>query len=149
MDHLLALASKLVASKLVASGAALAGVAVAFVEASGATAVVSVEIEAASAEIEAASAEIEVGMVEEAALATKAEVALEAEEDSQTALHRQMHQADQAEGEAVGMGVALPMVLDPTMATAAAAMDMVLAATTVAARAAHPGLTAVEINVVG
>jgi hypothetical protein len=143
LDHLLALASK-----LVASGAALAGVAVAvaFVEASGATAVVSVEIEAASAEIE-------VGMVEEAALATKAEVALEAEEDSQTALPRQMHQADQAEGEAVGMvvgmGAALPMVLDPTMATAAAAMDMVLAATTVAARAAHPGLTAVEINVVG
>jgi hypothetical protein len=137
LDHLLALASK-----LVASGAALAGVAVAFVEASGATAVVSVETEAASAEIE-------VGMAEEAALATKAVVALEAEEDSQTALHRQMHQADQAEGEAVGMEVALPMVLDPTMATAAAAMDMVLAATTVAARAAHPGLTAVEINVVG
>ena len=127
-------------------------VAVAFVEASGATAVVSVETEAASAEIE-------VGMAEEAALATKAEVALEAEEDSQTALHRPMHQADQAEREAVGMvvgmEVALPMVLDPSMATAAtaataaAAMDMVLAATTVAARAAHPGLTAVEINVVG
>jgi hypothetical protein len=62
-----------------------------------------------------------------------------------------MHQADLAEGEAVGMvvgmEVALSTALDPTMATAAAAMDMVLAATTVAARAAPPDLTAVEINV--
>jgi NADPH-dependent glutamate synthase beta subunit-like oxidoreductase len=142
LDHRLALASK-----VVVSGAALAGVAVAAsAEALGATAVVLVETEAASAEIE-------VGMADEAVLATKAEVALEAEEDSQMAHHRQMHRVDQVEGGAVGMVVGMEAaprtVLDPTMATAAVAMDMVPAATIVAARAAHPGLTAVEINVVG
>lgn len=143
LDHRLALASKVVVSE-----AALAGVVVvaASAEALGATAVVVL------VETEAASAEIEVGMADEAALATKAEVALEAEGDSQTAHHRQMHQVDQAEGGAVGMVVGMEaaprMVLDPTMATAAVAMDMVPAATIVAARAAHPGLTVVEINVV-
>jgi hypothetical protein len=104
--------------------------------------------------IEAVSAEIEVGLAGEGALVTKGEVALEAEEDSQTARPHRMRQVAQAAREAVDMVVgtelALRMVLDPTMATVAVAMDMVLVVneTIVAARAAHPGLTAVEINAV-
>lgn len=105
------------------------------------------------AEIEAVSVETAVGMAEEAALAIKVEVALEAEADSQTAHLRPMRRVDQAECEAgvmvVGMEVAQRMELDLTMATVAGALDMAPVATTVVVRAAHPGLTAVETNAVG
>jgi hypothetical protein len=122
-------------------GVALEGAVVVSVEASEV-------IEADLVGREVALAEIEVGMADEAALATRAAVALEVEEDSQTVRHHRMRRVDQAEREAVGMELALRMVLDPTMATAVVAMDMVLAVneTTVVARAAHPGLTAVEIS---
>jgi hypothetical protein len=102
---------------------------------------------------EAGLAGIEVGSAVEGALATKVQVASEAEEDSQTVHLHQMRQADKADRGAVGMVVdtepVLPMVLDLTMATGAVAMGMVLVVNEiiVAAPAARQGLTAVEINV--
>jgi hypothetical protein len=102
---------------------------------------------------EAGLAGIEVGSVVEEALATKVQVASEAEEDSQTVHPHQMHRADPADREVVGMVVGtepvLPTVLDLTMATGAVAMGMVLVVNEiiVAAPAARQGLTAVEINV--
>jgi hypothetical protein len=137
--------------KVEVSEVALADAVVASAEASGVIEVVSAETEVVSAESEVVSVESEVGMAEEVALATKVEAVLEAEEGSQTAHHHQMRQVDQAEREAVGTELALRMVRDPTMATVEVAMDTVLVVneTSVAARAAHPGSTAVEINVVG
>jgi hypothetical protein len=110
-------------------------------------------IEAVSVVTEVGLAGIEVGSAVEGALAIKAQVASEAEEDSQTVHPHQMHQADQADHEAVGMVVGtelvLPTVPDLTMATGAVAMGTVLVVNEiiVAARAARQGLTAAEINV--
>jgi hypothetical protein len=141
LDHPLALASKAEGSE-----AALVVVVAASVEASEV-------IEAVSVVTEVGLAGIEVGSVVEGALATKAQVASEAEEDSQTGHPHQMRQADQADREGVGMVVGtdpvLPTVLDLTMATGAVAMGMVLVVNEiiVAAQAVRQGLTAVEINV--
>jgi hypothetical protein len=140
LAHLLARASKAGDFEVVLEGAVVVSV-----EASEA-------IEADLVETEVALAEIEVGMAGEAALVTRAVVALEVEEDSRTVRHHRMRRADQAEREAVGMAagteLALRTVLDPTMATAAVAMDLVLVVNvnTAAARVARPGLTAVEIS---
>jgi hypothetical protein len=125
------------------------------VEGSEAALVVAVaaSVEALEA-IEAVSVVTEVGSVVEEALAIKVQVALEAEEDFQTVHLRQMHQADQADREVVGMVVGtelvLPTALDLTMATGVVAMDtgLVVNGIIVAAQAARQGLTAVEINVV-
>jgi hypothetical protein len=142
-DHPLALASKVEGSE-----AGLVVVVAASVEASEVTE------EAVLVVTEAGLAGIEVGSAVEGALATKVQVASEAEEDSQTVHLHQMRQADRADRGAVGMVVdtepVLPTVLDLTMATGAVAMGMVLVVNEiiVAAPAARQGLTAVEINVV-
>ena len=135
------------ASKAEGSGAALVVAVAASVEAS------EVIEEAVLVVTEAGLAGIEVGSAVEGALATKVQVASEAEEDSQTVHPHQMRQADQADRGAVGMVVGtepvLPTVLDLTMATGAVAMGMVLVVNEciVAAPVARQGLTAVEINV--
>lgn len=134
-DHLLALASKAEGSE-----AAL-------------VVAVAASVEASEVIEEAVLVVTEAGSAVEGALATKVQVASEAEEDSQTVHPHQMHQADQADRGAVGMVVGtepvLPTVLDLTMATGAVAMGMVLVVNEiiVAAPAARQGLTAVEINV--
>ena len=129
------------------------------VEGSGVALEVAVGVSAEGSEVieaglatEAVSAEIEVGMAEEAALATKAEVALEPGEDSQTVRRRPMRLVDRVDRVAVvmvaGMELDLQTVLDLTMATGAVAMGMVLVVIEiiVAAPAVRQGLTAVEIN---
>ena len=145
-DPLLALASK-----LEGSAAALALVAVASVEVSEVIEAVSVVTEAVSVVTEAVSV-TEVGLAVEEALATKVEVASEVEEASQTVLHHQMRPVDQADHEAVDtvVGTEPQMVPDPNLATVAVAMDMALVVneSIVGARAAQPGLTVAETNVV-
>jgi hypothetical protein len=142
LGHPLALAFKVEGSE-----AALVVVVAASVEALEAT-------EAVSVVTEVGLAGIEVGSVVEEALVIKVQVALEAEEDFQTVHLHQMHQADQADREVVGMVVGtelvLPTALDLTMATGVVAMDtgLVVNGIIVAAQAARQGLTAVEINVV-
>jgi hypothetical protein len=142
LDHPLALASKAEGSE--------AGLVVAVAASVEASEVIE---EAVLVVTEAGLAGIEVGSAVEGALATKVQVASEAEEDSQTAHLHQMRQADQADRGAVGMVVGtepvLPTVLDLTIATGAVAMGMVLVVNEiiVAAPAARQGLTAVEINV--
>ena len=141
LGHPLALASKAEGSE-----AALVAAGVASVEALEV-------IEAVSVATEVDLVGIEVGSVVEGGLATKVQVALEAEEDSQTVPPHQMHQADQADHGRVGMVVGtepgLSTVLDLTMATGVVAMGTVLVVNEiiVAARVARQGLTAVEINV--
>ena len=142
-DHLLVLASKLEVSEV-----ALAVAVVVVVEAS----VEDLEvIEEVSVVIEVAST-IEVALAVEEASAIKVEVALEAEGVFQTVLHHQMRPADQVARAAVDMvvGTQAPMALDPSIATAEVAMDMVLVVneSTAAARVGQTGLTAAEINVV-
>ena len=138
--HPLALASKVEGSEA------------ALVVAVAASAEVLEVIEAVSVVTEVGLAGIEVDLVVEGALAIKAQVASEAEEDSQTVHPRQMRQADQADREAVGMVVGtqlvLPTVLDLTTVTGAVATGtgLVVNEIIVAAQAARQGLTAVEIN---
>jgi hypothetical protein len=143
LGHLLALAFKVEGSE----AALVVAVVAASVEALEV-------IEAVSVVTEVGLAGIEVGSAVEEALAIKVQVALEVEEDFQTVHLHQMHQADQADREVVGMVVGtelvLPTVLDLTMATGVVAMDtgLVVNEIIVGAQVARQGLTVVEINVV-